>query len=156
MAEVARILRQLSCTVYTVSIDKRQLNHAMTLNTTLPLQLQVLVEHFAAECTLMRETGLIVSDWSTHRLDAHASRCVATFVITRRLPLHPGVYYANSLTSHAIQIADLIAGVRRRAVEGDVSMQLLDTNLASIRALSASAVAITHTGRPYANCVPLI
>ncbi len=156
LAEVVRILRQLSCTVYTVSIDKRRLNHAMTLSTTLPLQLQVLVEHFAAECALMRETGLIVSDWSTHRLDAHASRCVATFVISRRLPLHPSVYYANSLTSHAIQAADLVAGVRRRAVEGDVNMKLLDTNLASIRALSASAVATTHTGRPYTNSIPLI
>ena len=67
----------------------------MSLSTTLPLQLQVLVEHFAAECTAMRETGLIVSDWSCHRLDAHASRCVASFVITRRLPLHPSVYYAQ-------------------------------------------------------------
>ncbi len=128
----------------------------MTLNTTLPLQFQALVEHFAAECTAMRETGLIVSDWSTHRLDSHASRCVASFVISRRLPLHPSVYYASSLSSHAIQVADLVAGVRRRAIEGDANMQPLDTNLATIRALSTGAMATTHTGRPYTNRIALI
>ena len=151
-----RILRWLDCTVYTVSIDKRQLHHPMTLSTTVPLQLQALVEHFAGECTAMHEIGLIVSDWSTHRLDTHVSRCVASFVISRRLPLHPSVYYANSLSSHAIQVADLVAGIRRRAIEGDAKMQPLDASLATIRALSASAMATTHSGRPYTNRIPLI
>lgn len=156
LAETVRILRRLDGTVYSVSIDKRRLNHPMSLSTTLPLQLQVLVEHFAAECTAMRATGVIVSDWSSHRLDAHASRCVASFVITRRLPLHPSVYYANSLTSHAIQVADLVAGVRRRAVEGDMNMPSLDSSLAAIRALAVRAMVTTHTGRPYTNRIPLI
>lgn len=131
LAEVVRILNQLDCTTYTVSIDKRRLHHPMLLETTMPLQLQALVEHFAVECRVLRETGLIVSDWSNYRLDAHASQCVASFVSSRRLPLHPSVYYANSLSSHAIQVADLVAAVRRRSLEGDTNLQQLDADLVS-------------------------
>lgn len=112
--ETIRIVAQTGGTIYTVSIDKRRMHHPMTLTTTMPLQLQALVEHFAVECDQHRETGLIVSDWSSRHLDAHASKCVGSFITTRRLRLHPSVYYANSLTTQAIQIADLIAGVRRR------------------------------------------
>ena len=156
LAEVVRILNQLQCTVYTVSIDKCRMHHPMTLKTTMPLQLQVLVEHFAVECGALGEMGLIVSDWSSHGLDAHASKSVASFVITRQLPLHPTVYYANSLSSHAIQIADLVAGTRRRAIEGDPNLQQLDTDLAAIRVLATSEVHETHTGRLYANRISVI
>ena len=153
--EALRILDQLDATVYTVTIDKRRLHHDMTLDTTTPLQLQALVEHFAVECSKHNETGMIVSDWSNHSLDAHASVCVATFVISRRLPLHPSVYYANSRTSHAIQVADLVSGIRRRAEEGDTNLQQVDTDLAAIRTLSRSAPT-THTGRAYTNRIQLI
>ena len=127
----------------------------MTLDTTTPLQLQALVEHFAVECVKHNETGMIVSDWSNHSLDAHASVCVATFVISRRLPLHPSVYYANSRTSHAIQVADLVSGIRRRAEEGDTNLHQVDADLAAIRTLSRSVPA-THTGRAYTNRIQLI
>ena len=156
ITEIMRILDELDCTVYTVSIDKRRLHHHMTLDRTMPLQFQALVEHFSVECKTLHETGLIVSDWSNHALDAHASKCVATFVISRRLPLHPSIYYANSKTSHAIQIADLISGIRRRTVEGDPNLQATDAGLAAIRTIPHSTPARTHTGRAYNNRIPLI
>ena len=155
LAEAMRILGDLDCTVYTVSIDKRRLMHSMELRTTVPLQLQALVEHFSVECTTWHETGLIVSDWSNHDLDAHASQSVGSFVVSRRLPLHPTVYYANSLNSHPIQVADLIAAVRRRAIEGDANLEPLDDQLAAITGLDRIA-ATTHAGRPYTNRIVLI
>lgn len=153
--EIARILGSLGCTVYAVSINKSNMNHPMALTTTVPLQLQALVEHFAVECAEHQETGVIVSDWSNHRLDAHASRCVATFVLSRCLPMHPSVYYANSQSSHAIQIADLVAGIRRRSMERDANLQPIDDIFAGIRTLSSNAAARTHSGRPFANRIPL-
>lgn len=156
LAEAKRILGQFDCTIYTASIDKRQLKHPMTLDTTAPLQLQVLVEHFSVECTEHNETGLIVSDWSHHSLDAHTSQCVASFVVSRGLPIHPCVYYASSQGSHAIQLADLIAGVRRRAIEGDTNLMPLDNSLATIRALPQDIRVATHARRPYTNQISLI
>lgn len=153
LTEVVRIISQLQCTVYAVSIDKSRMYHPMTLDTTMPLQLQILVEHFAVECTAHAEMGLIVSDWSSRRLDAHASGSVGSFVISRRLPLHPTVYYANSLSSHAIQVADLVAGINRRVIEGDANLRQLGADLAAIRTLAGEASHTTHTGRPYANRV---
>lgn len=152
--ETQRILGQLDGTVYTVTIDKRRLHHEMPLNKTTPLQLQALVEHFAVECDEHNETGMIVSDWSNHSLDAHASVCVATFVKSRSLSLHPGVYYANSKTSHAIQLADLVSGIRRRSAEGDPKLQTTDKELAKIRTLGLSAPN-THEGRRYTNRIQL-
>ena len=155
LAEVVRILSDLDCTVYSVSINKSRMHHAMTLRTTMPLQLRALVEHFAVECATRDETGLIVSDWSSHDLDAHASKYVASFVSAQRLPLHPGVYYADSLSSHAIQVADLIAGARRRVIEGDGNLQQFDAELGAIRALPADSKLTTHAGRPYTNRISL-
>ena len=155
LAEAMRILGDLDCTVYTVSIDKRRLMHPMELQTTMPLQLQGLVEHFSVECATRHETGFIVSDWSNQDLDAHASSSVGRFVISRRLPLHPTIYYANSLNSHPIQVADLIAAVRRRAIEGDPNLEPLDDQLAAITG-SHRIAATTHTGRRYTNRIVLI
>ncbi|MCY4068854.1 MAG: DUF3800 domain-containing protein [Acidimicrobiaceae bacterium] len=153
--EMLRILGSLDASVYSATIDKRRLHHPMTLNTTMPLQLQALVEHFAVECQQHRETGWIVSDWSYHSLDAHASECVRTFVITRSLPVHPSIYYANSRASHAIQVADLIAGIRRRSAEGDKNLQQTDADLAAIRTLPQAAPT-THKGHAYTNRIQLI
>ena len=153
--ETLRILRLLNCTVYTVSINKKRMHHPMTLETTAPLQMQALVEHFAVECTHHGETGLIVSDWSGYGLDAHVSQCVASFVLSRRLPLHPSVYYASSLTTQAIQVADLIAGIRRRVVEGDRRLDALGLRLAAVRTLPNDPNATTHSGRRYTNKIVL-
>ena len=68
----------------------------------------------------------------------------------RRLPLHPTVYYADSTTSQAIQIADLISGVRRRALEGDADMQTLDNDFAGLRPLALAGLR-THTKRHWTN-----
>ena len=156
LGEVARILRILDCTVYTVSIDKRNMRHPMTLETTMSWQMQVLVEHFAAECASGGETGMVVSDWSNHQLDARVSASVGSFVIAGGLPLHPTVYYANSSSSHAIQAADLIAGIHRRSVEGDTNMHLLDDRLAGIRSRAARLSTTTQSGRSYSNRIALI
>ena len=155
VAELVRILGQLDCTVYTASIDKARMHHQMGLRTTMPLLLQGLVEHFAVECAYHNETGLVVSDWSSHNLDAHASGCVASFVASRRLPLHPSVYYANSLTTQAIQVADLVAGITRRVVEGDTRFHTVGQDLANVRTLADGTAATTHTGRSYTNWVSL-
>ena len=155
VTEVLLILGQLDCTVYTASIDKARMYHQMDLKTTMPLLLQGLVEHFAVECAHHNETGLVVSDWSTHNLDAHASSCVASFVASRRLPLHPSVYYANSLTTQAIQVADLVAAIRRRVVEGDTRLVTLERDLANIRTLDGGSATTTHTGRSYTNQIVL-
>ena len=153
--ELLRIVQEARGTVYTVSIDKRQMHHPMTLKTTMPLQLQVLVEHFAVECSAYRETGLIVSDWSNHHHDAHASKCVGSFITSRRLPLHPSVYYANSLTTPAIQVADLIAGVRRRVVEGDRRLATLNRRMTATRTLRGRPGPNTDQGRSYTNQIEL-
>lgn len=155
LREVVRILRALDCTVYAASIDKSRMRHAMTLRRTTPLQLQALTEHFAVECTAREETGLVVSDWSSHGIDAQASKSVASFVSARGLPLHPSVYYADSLSSHAIQVADLVVGIRRRVLEGDISLRPLDRELGAIRALPADTELTTLTGRPYTNRLSL-
>ena len=153
--ETIRIIRESGGTVYTVSINKRRMHHPMTLKTTMPLQLQALVEHFAVECVEHRETGLIVSDWSNHHDDAHASKCVGSFVTSRRLRLHPSVYYANSHTTQAIQVADLIAGVRRRVVEGDVRLAGVNRRMAATRTLPDRPGLITSGGRKYTNQIEL-
>ena len=120
----------------------------------MPLQLQGLVEHFAVECTKLGEIGLIVMDRSNHPIDAHASHCVASYVSAKELPLHPTVYYADSMTSQAIQIADLIAGSRRRVVEGDKDLRSLEIALAALRP-SALEGELTHQRRPWTNRIVL-
>ncbi len=155
VGEVVRILRQLDCTVYTASIDKTRMHHQMDLKTTMPLMLQVLAEHFAVECAHHNQTGLVVSDWSSHHLDAHASGCVASFVATRQLPLHPR-HLLRELTNHTDNPdRNLVASVRRRSVEGDTRLGVLARDLASIRTLAYGVAATTHTGRSYTNQIDL-
>ena len=152
--EVVDILRGLDCTVYTASISKARMNHPMTQRTTMPLQLQALIEHFAVECTQHLSGGVIIMDRSNHPIDAHASHCAASYAISLDLPLHPTVYYADSVTCQAVQIADLIAGVRRRVLEGDTSLRSLDASLGALRP-SASDWPPTHTGRHWTNRIAL-
>ncbi len=80
---------------------------------------------------------------------------MASFVASRRLRLHPSVYYANSLTTQAIQIADLVAAIRRRVVEGDTRLATVDRDLASICTLKDGTAGTTHTGRSYTNQIAL-
>ena len=43
------------------------------------------------------------------------------------------MYYANSHSSEAIQVADLVAAIRRRVAEGDQQLAGVDLQLASIQ-----------------------
>jgi hypothetical protein len=56
--EVVRLLTVTGATTYAATIDKTRMHHAMTLATSMPLQLQILAEHFAAECQTLGQTGM--------------------------------------------------------------------------------------------------
>ena len=144
--EVVRIIGSLGGTIYSVSLDKARMKHAMTLAQTTPLQLQALVEHFEVECRHRKETGMIIADWSSHHADQHASNCVASFVASRRLNLHPSVYYASSHGTEAIQVADLAAGVCRRVAEGDPNLAGIARQMDGTCSLPSG-----HNGRSFKN-----
>ncbi len=154
-AELVRIVDSVAGTAYSVAIDKSNMNHPMTLAQTMPLMIQVLVEHFEAECRHHGETGLIVADWSSHHADEHASRCVASFVASRGLDLHPSVYYASSMAAEAIQVADLFAGARRRLTEGDTNLTDLGRLLDRTTSLPRGAGVTTFEGRRHRNRIQL-
>lgn len=147
--ELVRIVASLDGTVYSAAIDKSKMKHAMTLAQTMPLQLQALIEHFEVECRHRRETGMVVADWSSHQADQHASSCVASFVAARGLAIHPSVYYASSHATEAIQVADLLAGVRRRAMEGDASLAALAQQMDHTRTVPGSLGLLTIKGRTF-------
>jgi hypothetical protein len=147
--EVVRLLSNIGASTYAATVEKHRMHHPMTLATSMPLQLQILAEHFAAECQTMGRTGMLISDWSGHQHDQHASQCVASFVASCHLPLHPAVYYGSSHSVEGIQVADLIAGIRRRASEGDRNLADLDATLASVQAVQVAGR--TCKGRPHAN-----
>ena len=153
--EVVRILGGLDCTVYTASIDKARMHHSMATKTSLPMQLHRLVEHFAVECAYRKEIGVVVMDRSEHRLDAHASHCVASYVTSKDLPMHPVVHYVDSMTSEPTQAADLISAVRRRTIEGTPGMHVLNTQLAGLRAKGLTAKR-THTNHSWTNQIVVI
>ena len=152
--EIASILRGLDCTVYTASISKARMHHQMTQRTTMPLQLQALIEHFAVECAQHLAVGAIVMDRSNHPIDAHASHCAASYVVSHDLPLHPTVYYADSVTSQPVQIADLVSGVRRRVLEDDASLRSIDASFGALRP-DAPHWPLTHAGRRWTNRIAL-
>jgi hypothetical protein len=151
--EIVRLLGTSGATTYSVTIDKTVMKHAMTLSTSMPLQMQILAEHFAAECQALGRTGMLISDWSGHQHDQHASQCVASFVASYRLPLHPGVYYGSSHSIEAIQVADLLAGVRRRSQESDQNLAALDASIAAVSVVQVTAT--TCRGRLYSNKIPV-
>jgi hypothetical protein len=153
VAEMIRIARSNGATSYSVCMDKSKMMHPMTLETSMPLQLQALVEHFDAECRQNSKVGLVVVDTSSHQLDQHASKCVSSFVVSRRLGLHPVVYYAGSKSCEAIQVADLFAAIRRRSLEGDVNLALVDEHVAALR--PNSSVVRTFSGRSFTNRIDL-
>lgn len=96
---------------------------------------------------------MVVADWSSHHHDQHASQSVASFVASRRLPIHPCVYYASSHSNEAIQAADLIAAIRRRTAEGDQRLAAVDGQLNAIRA--RPTVGLTAAGRAFQNSIVL-
>ena len=153
--ELAGTLSRLKCTTYTVSIRKDSTHHELSLKNTMPLQLTVLAEHFAVECQTRGENGILVSDRGGYALDSHASQQVARFSTARDLPVHPCVYFADSLGLPAIQLADLIAGARRRAIEGDRNSASIAARVAAIRSLPDDSNLQTQGGRPYETQIDL-
>ena len=153
--EMLRIVGGLGCTLYSVGFEKSQLKHPLKLETVLPLQVQVAVEHFSVECRLEQSVGVVVIDRSSHHLDALTSTSVASFVAAHRLPLHRGVYFAASHTSEALQVADLVSGVRRRHIEGDASMAAVAHEMDAVCNVSPANGASTHTGREFRNQILL-
>lgn len=153
--EAVQILEGLDCTVYTASIDKARMHHSMATKASLPMQMQRLVEHFAVECLHRKEIGLVVMDRSEQRQDAHVSHCVASYVTSKNLPLHPVVHYVDSMTSEPTQAADLISAARRRTIEGTPGMHVLNTQLANLRVQGLTAKR-THTNRPWTNQIVVI
>ena len=151
--EVARLLKEAGATCYATTITKANMNHPMGLGTTMPLQLQILVEHFAVECQCLNSTGGVVADWSSHLQDQHASKCVASFVASRDLQLHPWVYYASSHATEVIQVADLISGVRRRVAEGDRNLATIERKFAKTRFVTATHMPETCRGHKFNNWV---
>jgi hypothetical protein len=150
LAELVRILGTVGATTYSATIVKSHLIHPMTLATTMPLQLQCLVEHFDAECKALGAVGMIVSDWSSHQYDQHASTCVASFVASKHLNVHPAVYYASSHANEAIQVADLIAAIRRRSAEGDANMVRLESTIQALHPpLAFVRTTLGHTYSPH-------
>ena len=155
VAELLRIVDGLGCTVYTAGIDKSRMKHPMALETALPLQVQVLAEHFSVECRVQDAVGIIVVDRSSHHLDAHTSSSVASFVAVNKLPLHRGVYFAASHTAEALQAADLVSGIRRRRIEGDEALASVADEMAAVSSVVSDVDATTHTGRAFRNEVLL-
>ena len=153
--EIIEVLSQLQCTVYSVSIRKPRMHHEMSLKITMPLQLRVLTEHFAVECATLGEIGVLVSDWSNHSLDSYVNKQLARYVTRTHLPIHPSVYFADSLGSPAIQVADLIAGARRKSLEDDPSSESIASRYARIRSISSDHNLKTHSGRPYETNIDL-
>lgn len=151
--EAARLVQLAGGTMFSAAIVKANMHQPLTLATTMPLQLQVLVEHFDAECRTLGRTGMVVADWSSHHHDQHASRCVASFAASRRLSIHPCVYYASSHSNEGIQVADLVAAVRRRTIEGDRHLYSIDRRCAAIRRVMCSRR--TVMGRTFRNWITL-
>lgn len=155
VAELVRIVGSVGGSFYSVSLEKARMNHPMSLAQTMPLQLQALVEHFEVECRHNGETGLVIADWSSHHADNHASRCVASFVASRKLRIHPSVYYASSHTTEAVQVADLVAAIRRRAIEGDTNLAGVDATIAKTRTIPNPTLLRTYNNRIYENQIQL-
>lgn len=148
--ETIKILALLGCTTYSATINKARMRHVMAKTTTAPLLLQALIEHFAVECAQRRETGIVVMDRSSAKLDAHATRCVTSYVAAHGLPLHPALYFADSASVPEIQAADLIAGIRRRSSEGDAGLNGIDERIGALRPAILRQMR-THKRRRWAN-----
>jgi hypothetical protein len=73
--------------------------------------------------------------------------CFETALAPRREPALP----ASSHGSEAIQVCDLLAGVRRRAAEGDANMRALDSVVQAVRARCSPGT--TVKGRAFSNVI---
>lgn len=93
--EVARILGSVGATVFSTTLDKSRLKHPMALTTSMPLQLQSLVEHFDVECKAMSRVGMVfptgpTTFWTSMRVNASpVSRPPSALPCTPLCTTHP-------------------------------------------------------------------
>ena len=65
------------------------------------------------------------------------------------------MYYASSLVTAPIQIADLIAGTRRRLAEGDASLADLERHMEQTLSVPNGRAPTTISGRSYRTKIQL-
>jgi hypothetical protein len=100
----------------------------------LPLLFQRLLANFESQVANEANTGSIVCDWSSYKLDHHISNCVTSLVITNRLKLlRGGVTYGSSSSLIPLQIADLIAGAFQRHLAGQSHLAEFVSELEKMR-----------------------
>jgi hypothetical protein len=104
-------------------LEKSKAVGALDESKFVPLLFQRLVAKFENEVANEANTGSIVCDWSTHKLDHHISNCVTSLVIANKLNLlRGGVTYGSSSSLLSLQVADLIAGAFQRHLGGQVHL----------------------------------
>ncbi len=139
--QLVRILERNGCHVYVASLEKARANDALDEAKFFPLAFQRLVAKFNAEIISKAETGSIVCDWSTYKMDHHTSQCVTSMVVTNKMDLlRGGVTYGSSSALPPLQVSDIIAGAFRRSLEGQAHMNALVTELRNLRFFEAGKV----------------
>ena len=132
--QVVQILGRLGCRVYAASLEKCKAKDALDETKFFPLAFQRLIAKFNSEIISKADTGSIVCDWSTYKMDHHISQCVTSMVITNKMEfLRGGVTYGSSSALPTLQVADLIGGATRRALEGQGHMDALARDLRELR-----------------------
>lgn len=119
-----------------------------------PLAFQRMVAKFNAEIVAEANTGSIVCDWSTYKLDHHVSNCVTSMVITKQMfQLRGGVTYGSSASLVPLQVADLIAGTLRRSLEGQSHLDQLADAFRGLRMIQPGILDVN--GYPVDSIIPL-
>ena len=117
--ELAGILRRNGCHVYCLSLEKVKAKDPLDPDKFVPLMLRRAVTKFSDEVLTYGTTGSVVLDWSTHQLDHHITNCVTSMTVVENLAhLRGGVTYGSSAALPPLQVADIVASVLRRSIEG--------------------------------------
>ena len=117
--ELAAILQQNRCYVYSISMEKAKAKDPLVEEKFVSLMLERLVGKFYDQVVSDRETGSVVMDWSTHQMDHHITRCISAMTAVKAMDaLRGGVSYGSSAALPPLQVADIIASTIRRDAEG--------------------------------------
>jgi Protein of unknown function (DUF3800) len=121
--EIVNILKRNGCHIYVASLEKSKAIELLDESKFVPLLFQRLVAKFESEVANEANTGSIVCDWSTYKLDHHISNCTTSLVIANKLNLlRGGVTYGSSSSLLPLQVADLIAGAFQRHLGGQAHL----------------------------------
>lgn len=117
--EMVSILARNNCHIYSGYIDKSKAVKSLDEKWVTPLILQNLLANYSYELSENSSSGVIICDWSTHKLDRHLSNCVQSQLISNGITnILGGVSYGSSISLVSIQICDLLAGLWRMHNEG--------------------------------------